>query len=74
MVAKLGSPFPYPKYFQIALPGIGKLLIDAIDSRDALVVQGIVTFAAIAYVVINFAIDMLYGVLDPRVQRRLSEA
>ncbi|MCY3873129.1 MAG: ABC transporter permease [Rhodobacteraceae bacterium] len=53
-----------------ALPGIGKLLIDAIDARDVLVVQAIVTFSAIAYVVINLTVDILYAVLDPRVGRR----
>ena len=53
-----------------ALPGIGKLLIDAIDARDVLVVQAIVTFSAIAYVLINLAVDFLYAVLDPRVRRQ----
>ena len=57
-----------------AIPGVGKLLLDAIDSRDVLVVQGIVTFAAIAYVVINLTIDVLYAVVDPRVSRRAAEA
>ena len=52
-----------------AIPGVGKLLLDAIDARDVLVVQGIVTFAAIAYVVINMTIDILYAVVDPRVSR-----
>ncbi|MDE0111163.1 MAG: ABC transporter permease, partial [Albidovulum sp.] len=53
-----------------ALPGIGKLLIDAIDARDVLVVQAIVTFSAVAYVAINLIVDILYAVLDPRVGRR----
>ncbi|MDE2912511.1 MAG: ABC transporter permease [Paracoccaceae bacterium] len=53
-----------------ALPGIGKLLIDAIDARDVLVVQAIVTFSAIAYVVINLTVDVLYAILDPRVSQR----
>ena len=57
-----------------ALPGIGKLLIDAIDQRDLFVVQGVVTFAAIAYVLINLTVDALYAVLDPRVNRRSTEA
>ncbi|MDP6108830.1 MAG: ABC transporter permease [Rhodospirillales bacterium] len=52
-----------------AIPGIGKLLIDAIDSRDVLVVQGIVAFTAIAYVLINFTVDIIYSLLDPRVRR-----
>lgn len=57
-----------------ALPGIGKLLIDAIDARDVLVVQAIVTFSAIAYVAINLSVDILYALLDPRVNRRAEEA
>ena len=51
-----------------ALPGIGKLLIDAIDGRDAMILQGGVAFLALAYVVINLLIDLMYAVLDPRVR------
>ena len=53
-----------------ALPGIGKLLIDSIDARDVLVVQAIVTFSAGAYVIINLFVDIIYAILDPRVNRR----
>ena len=51
------------------LPGIGFQLIQAIDSRDYLVVQGMALVAAIAYVVINFGVDILFTFLDPRVRR-----
>jgi len=51
------------------LPGIGFQLIAAIDSRDYLVVQGMALVAAIAYVVINFGVDLLFTFLDPRVRR-----
>ena len=51
-----------------ALPGIGKLLIDAIDGRDAMVLQGGVAFLALAYVAINLFIDLMYALLDPRVR------
>ena len=54
------------------LPGVGKLLIDAIDARDELMVQGIVTFIALVYVAVNFTVDMMYAVLDPRVARQES--
>uniref|UniRef100_UPI0025DD8A93 ABC transporter permease n=1 Tax=Sphingomonas sp. TaxID=28214 RepID=UPI0025DD8A93 len=50
------------------LPGIGQLLTGAIDTRDAMVVQGVVTFLALAYVVINMAVDALYSVVDPRIR------
>ncbi len=51
------------------LPGIGFQLVDAIDSRDYLMVQGMALVAAVAYVIINFAIDIVLTVIDPRVRR-----
>ncbi len=51
-----------------ALPGVGRLLVNAIYARDFLVVQGAVTFIAIAYVLINFSVDVLYVLLDPRIR------
>jgi peptide/nickel transport system permease protein len=51
-----------------ALPGIGRLLIGAIYARDFVIVQGVVLFVATAFVLINFVVDMLYGVLDPRIR------
>jgi peptide/nickel transport system permease protein len=51
------------------LPGIGFQLIAAINSRDYLVVQGMALVAAVAYVVINFGVDILFTFLDPRVRR-----
>lgn len=50
------------------LPGIGKLLIDRILSRDYPVVQGTVLFAAFSFVLVNLVVDLLYGILDPRVR------
>ncbi|HUC35727.1 MAG TPA: ABC transporter permease [Acidimicrobiales bacterium] len=50
------------------LPGIGYQLVTAINSRDYLMVQGMALVAAIAYVVINFVVDFLLTVLDPRVR------
>ena len=52
-----------------ALPGVGRLIVSAINSRDFMVVQGAVTVIAVGYVLVNFAVDMLYAVLDPRVSR-----
>jgi peptide/nickel transport system permease protein len=51
------------------LPGIGFQLVDAIGSRDYLVVQGMALVAAIGFVVINFAVDIVFTALDPRVRR-----
>ncbi|MDP6351803.1 MAG: ABC transporter permease [Alphaproteobacteria bacterium] len=51
-----------------ALPGIGRLLINAIYARDYMIVQGCILFIAVGYVVINFVVDMLYVALDPRIR------
>ena len=51
------------------LPGIGRLLIDSINLRDVTTIQGIVAFIGVGYVVINTLVDILYGVVDPRVRR-----
>lgn len=49
------------------LPGLGRLLVDAIYARDYPVVQGTMLFVAVIYVVINLLVDLLYPFLDPRV-------
>jgi len=51
-----------------ALPGVGRLLLGGIFNRDLILVQGAVSFIAVGFVVINFLVDMLYAVLDPRVR------
>lgn len=53
-----------------SLPGIGQLLITAISNRDFPLVQGIVMYITVAVVVINFIVDILYSVLDPRIRLR----
>ncbi|MCT1903061.1 ABC transporter permease [Oceanobacillus sojae] len=50
------------------IPGIGQLLIDSIHRRDYPVIQGVVLFIAVIYVVINLLVDLLYGLLDPRIR------
>lgn len=50
------------------IPGVGQLLIDSIHRRDYPVIQGVVLFIAVAYVIINLLIDLLYAVLDPRIR------
>jgi peptide/nickel transport system permease protein len=49
-----------------ALPGIGLLTVDSIFSRDYVTVQGCILVVAFGFVVINFLVDLLYPVLDPR--------
>lgn len=51
-----------------AWPGIGSLAVNAVSFRDFTLVQAIVIFGAILFVVINFTVDVLYGLLDPRVR------
>ena len=50
-----------------ALPGIGRLLLNAIFTRDLIILQGVVLIVALGYVLINFVVDLLYAVLDPRI-------
>jgi peptide/nickel transport system permease protein len=51
-----------------ALPGIGRLLLGAIYTRDLIILQGVVLCVACGYVLMNFIVDMLYAVLDPRIR------
>ena len=51
-----------------ALPGIGRLLIGAIYTRDFVILQGVVLFVAAGFVIVNFLVDMLYAMLDPRIR------
>ena len=53
-----------------SIPGVGKLLIDSVDARDEILVQGVITFVALVYVGVNLLVDLMYAVLDPRVARR----
>jgi len=50
------------------LPGLGRLALGAIAARDLAVVQGVVLFVASVIVIINVTVDILYGVLDPRIR------
>jgi ABC-type dipeptide/oligopeptide/nickel transport system permease component len=49
-------------------PGIGTLFLDAFFDRDIPVVQGCALVVALFYVTVNLAVDLLYGVIDPRVR------
>jgi peptide/nickel transport system permease protein len=53
-----------------ALPGVGRLLIEAITRRDYLTLQGVVLFIGAAFVLVNLLVDALYTVLDPRLAAR----
>lgn len=51
-----------------AWPGIGRLLVDSILTRDYPVVQGSVLLLTFSFVIINLVVDILYSVLDPRIR------
>jgi peptide/nickel transport system permease protein len=52
-----------------ALPGVGRLLIEAITQRDYVMLQGVVLFIGVAFVFVNLLVDVAYALLDPRVMR-----
>ncbi len=51
------------------IPGFGKLIIDAVVTRDFPIIQGVALFSAAGYVVINLLVDATYARLDPRIGR-----
>jgi peptide/nickel transport system permease protein len=51
-----------------AIPGVGRLTVDAILRRDYPVIQGVVLLLSFSYVLVNLAVDLLYTVLDPRIR------
>ena len=51
-----------------ALPGLGRFTIDAINNRDFMALQGCVVVLTVAFVVVNFLVDIFHGVIDPRLR------
>ncbi len=62
----LGGEVIIEKVF--AFPGLGLLLLNAIDKRDYPVIQGIILVIAIIVVLINLITDILYAIIDPRIR------
>ena len=50
------------------IPGVARFLVEAIRARDYPIVQNLVMLIAVVVVVVNFIVDMLYAVLDPRIK------
>ena len=50
------------------IPGLGRLVMSAINRRDVFVIQGVVLFVTVIYVLVNLVVDVLYGLVDPRIQ------
>lgn len=49
------------------LPGLGRLMVNAVLARDYPVIQGCLMFTAVIYVIVNLVVDLLYPIFDPRV-------
>jgi peptide/nickel transport system permease protein len=52
------------------VPGFGRLIVEAVFTRDYPLVQGVVLISASAYVVINLLVDISYSLLNPRIRVR----
>lgn len=50
------------------IPGLGMLTMTSINRRDVFVIQGVVLFVTLIYVLVNLVVDILYGLVDPRIQ------
>jgi len=53
-----------------AWPGVGRLAVNAISARDYPVIQAVVFIVSVVFVLVNLAVDLLYGVLDPRIRHQ----
>jgi peptide/nickel transport system permease protein len=53
-----------------SIPGFGRLVVDAVFTRDFTVLQGVVLTSALAVFVVNTAVDVLYALIDPRIRYR----
>ena len=56
--------------YVFALPGVGRLVVDAVFARDYPLVQGVVLLIALAYIATNLLVDLVYAFLDPRIRYR----
>jgi len=56
--------------YVFALPGVGRLVVDAVFARDYPLVQGVVLLIAVGFIVSNLIVDLLYGLIDPRLRHR----
>ena len=56
------------------IPGLGKLVVDAINVRNYPMVQGAVLFIAFVHAAVNLGVDLLYAMIDPRIKSQYSSA
>jgi ABC-type dipeptide/oligopeptide/nickel transport system permease component len=62
----LGGTFIIEQIF--SLPGLGTYMLQAISLKDLPVIQGVVLITALLFVVINLAVDVIYGFLNPKIR------
>jgi len=53
------------------LPGLGRLVFQAITQRDLIVVESVVMLLVFAVITVNFIVDVTYAIADPRLRRRV---
>ena len=56
--------------YVFALPGVGRLVVDAVFARDYPLVQGVILLIAVGFILSNLLVDLLYGWIDPRIRYR----
>ena len=66
LVILIGNAIVTESVFNI--PGVGRLVVDAVLKRDYPVIQGLVIALSFTYIIINLIIDILYAMLDPRIR------
>ena len=54
----------------VAIPGVGRLVVDAILARDYPVIQAVLLIFSLTYVVVNLIVDLIYVAIDPRISYR----
>jgi glutathione transport system permease protein len=64
----LGGSIVVEKVFN--WPGLGRLLIDAVDMRDYPVIQALVLLFSLEFILINLIVDVLYGLINPTIRYR----
>jgi glutathione transport system permease protein len=64
----LGGSIVVEKVFN--WPGLGRLLVDAVDMRDYPVIQALVLLFSLEFIVINLVVDVLYGFINPTIRYR----
>lgn len=54
--------------FVFNIPGLGQLIVNSVERRDFPIIQGVILMVSLGYVIINLVIDLIYGIVDPRVR------